>query len=149
MMQPFVDITDTWTESKKLLKKFKFKITDVKATEYQNGWIGVCVEWNSTHHCRMVRLGLTSFAYSKTSFTLVFTDPEAEHTVVYDDGGTGSSVLGIEVGLFMSDDNRLPIDEKITHEPKFFENLKYGVLVYFAPKDFFDTEGKTIFELKK
>lgn len=114
----------------KAFKKIGFKVTDVTLTKLKGGWLAVTVNWDSNdgEHYK-IKYGVNggaSYGYSDKAIVIDFPQLKYRFRTKTNSFTTTSQ---INIGIQTINGHAL------NYEPKFFENLKYGVTVYFAPKN--------------
>jgi hypothetical protein len=131
--------TSVFDEAAAIEKRIGFRFTDICARKYPNGFIGVIVNWEASgdesHNVSHGTLGCKMYAVENVSLEVCF--PELTYRIGDNDWDTN---FEIEVGISSLFENG-----KVPYEPLFFQNLKYGVEVWFGPKDW-DLNGETLAE---
>ena len=130
-IRPFAEVCSL---SKETLENLGFKFTSLHLDKTKEGWLRLYCHWQSGEKMegrdKYPTLEMTtseSYACSQSfSFPIEFEDKEFDWKLKTE------IILGIEL------ENQ---NEFIDYTPKFHENLKYGVLVWFAPKNWNDGEG--------
>lgn len=121
--------------SEEKLEQLGFHFTALHLDKTKDGWLRLYCTWNSDQEKMLCRdkyptLECTSFEHSACSKNFSF--PIEVEDKEYDYKGK----VEITLGIYQEDENK-----SIDYSPKFHENLKYGVLVWFAPKTWNNGEG--------
>tara|TARA_R110000868_G_scaffold326602_1_gene587615 strand:- start:20 stop:460 length:441 start_codon:yes stop_codon:yes gene_type:complete len=114
------------------LDKRGLKLTCVDYDLTHDGWIRAHIRWNcKVTDTKYAVLGDRSSSYNQQSANITFPNVKYRFRGTNRDGTKYSFTCKstIEVGLFTKDNS------KLGYSPKFLENLKWGVNVYFAPKN--------------
>lgn len=127
MIQPYVRVPSFCSGAEAVTKKHNFVIDKVIATKHKNGLISVIVNWDkASSNFRSMQPYGRMYGYSDIEYHLT---PSVKTTYRFTVDGRRMTVpYSIDVGLCTTDES------KINYEPLFFENLKYGVRVWFGPK---------------
>jgi hypothetical protein len=116
------------------------EINEIKVRKHSNGWISVYAAWQEKgketkdfHKFKYPKLASKNFGYEDTSCTFEF--PETK-----DPSGEATLTIGLQL--------KNPEEEngRIGYDPVFHENNKYGVTVWFAPKNWEDWNNCTLLE---
>lgn len=130
-MQPF-------DEAEAIAKQSKFYITEFKSLKLANGFIQIVVDWgDADFRFKSGVLGIKTFAYNYCSLEVRF--PLADFNYSGEGGDIRETEMAIEVGISNESDG-----EKINYTPLFFQNAKYGVVVYFAPNGWNDENDSIV-----
>ena len=121
----FVDLSD----DSSMIRDNNLHITDAAAYTHGSMFIRVHVNWNDAN-CRAKYGVHDSMMFSTDSVHLTIKFPDLPYIWTDIEGGKHDSVIGIEVGLKKSNGGN------IGYRPLYFDNLKYGVDVYFANRKF-------------
>ena len=127
-IHPFAEICPL---SKKTLRKLGFKFTSLHLYKTKEGWLKLYCRWGSNDkkmqgrdkYPSLASTSFESYACSKY-FSFPIEIPKTEYKTE------------IQLGIELEDQTKF-----IDYTPKFYENLGYGVLVWFAPKDWDDGVG--------
>lgn len=131
-IHPFAEICPL---SRKTLKQLGFKFTSLHLDKTKDGWLRLYCRWESNGKKMQSRdkfpiLAATSFeSYACSmsfSFPVEFKNKKFDYNLKTE----------IQLGIELEDQTQF-----IDYTPKFHENLKYGVLVWFAPKNWNNGEG--------
>lgn len=122
-IQPFLEF-DKLPGAEKLLTAYGFETTALHADITKEGWVRVYVTWKAAKDeykfRRPTHVG-TTFAWSDKSFNFEFPLVYRTHAMRHQ--------LGFKVGLYNLR------GRKVSYTPKFVEYLKYGMLCWFAPRN--------------
>ena len=124
----------------KVLAKYGFDVAALDVDLLADGWIRIHVRWTSAkdkYKFKYVQKAASFFGVEKLLF-LEF--PEVKYRFYTSSNGIRTRFTAnteIHVGLANNDESELEC------EPKFHDNIGYGVNVYFAPKGFNNGEGET------
>ena len=121
--------------SKAFLKKVNFRFTRRFVDITKQGWIGVYIEWNAdvTGFKVAQKSSVGYFGGSEVMYTLHF--PEVKYRYKHDEFKYITTTFQISVGLNLIRHKVFKKYINIGYEPKFHENLGYGAIVWFAPKN--------------
>lgn len=126
IIQPFVEVNVLCEEK---AKKIKFEFTRFFANYTSDGWIYLIVEWeNIDWRFKYPVLSYKAYHYDEHFIGLRF--PKVKCSYIDNENKSCKHEFEIEVGL-----QHKKQDKKVEFEYKFYENLGYGVCVWFAPRD--------------
>jgi hypothetical protein len=137
-IRPFVEV-DSANET--LLKKINFEITTFSAYSNKEGWIAVHLDWKSNWKNNDWRFkypedGGRGACIGHDEY-VVLSFNQVRYRKRYGSGCRFTSSFKLEVGLGfdLEDDEDVSNDIGFPFRFKFFENTKYGGVVWFAPEN--------------
>ena len=138
VLRPYVNFP-SFAVAKRIFKKHDFKITSLHADITKENWIRIYVRWRAKkeeYKFKYIKLGGTLHAgYYK--------EMELDFPIEYKWKRTNDYKSNLSISIGLQDTNENDLD----YSPRFFENLKYGVLVWFSPKNWNDgKKDKEIFK---
>lgn len=139
---PFAEVSSLSTE---VMEQLGFHFTAVHLDRTKEGWLRLYCAWKSDDKKMKSRdkypvKSCTTFCYNETS--VLFRFPEIP--TPYKDEETGEVheyKAEIELGIQFVNENGEWVNKSIPYTPKFHENIKYGVLLWFAPDGWNDGEN--------
>ena len=107
--------------SQRLLDKYGFRVRDIQLQSLKDGWLCVSLNWTSDKDTTLFK-----YCYSAgTMFTDDATSQEVNFTYL-----SKRFKASLDIGIQTVDP-----EEDIQYSVKYFQNTKYGIAVYFAPKN--------------
>jgi hypothetical protein len=125
--------------------KDRITINKIFAEKLSNDFVCVSIDWNSDCDSKYADEGPTSFGYADCSKTVQF------QRIKYSYKNLESYLkfpAYIEVGLELLDESgELSTTEQISYTYLFMERSRYGVCVYFAPKDWANGQREVLLDV--
>ena len=124
-IRPFAEVN---SHSEPVFDKLGFDITSIHLDKTKDGWLRVYITWSAKkdeYKFKYPIKGCSSYGYGENSVELEF--PQVKSKYKQSDGEFAP--CDIEVGICTVN------DKKLDYSFKFIENLSYGCLVWFAPKN--------------
>lgn len=137
-IHPIVELPKHHQGAMRLLDRYAFKITDVEFAKHSNGFLCVTVNWTADDPMFKNGVkGCTEYSYSTVSMEISFPRAKYRWKVARTDM---TRFFNSSVGLRIGIQRLLPHSDfesfgKIGYEPLFFQNLGWGVQVWFAPQN--------------
>lgn len=135
MIKPFIELSP-FTAAQNLYKKHKFEIDRISMRRLKNGFIEVIVEWGGD--LKYVTDGGKMFSSNSVSQTLEFSHKfryTSRRPDIHGKKSRHTTTLSFDVGLQTVTKKGNYSRARLNYRPLFFQNLKYGVAVYFGPKN--------------
>lgn len=125
----------------KMYRDRNFYITEFKLVETSEGWLRLDIEWNSdSFKEENKKIKFISFKYVSEEGTSSSSNGEERIFFRFSElnikNKYGCLNTHFDAGIYVDNET---IDENIwfsNYKYKYFENLKYGVSLYFSPKEF-------------
>jgi hypothetical protein len=135
-LSPIIELPEHHMGAMNLLSKYNFRITDTEFSRHSNGFLSVTVNWTADDPMfKYGVLGCKTYGWSDVSVEIEF--PSAKYR--WRTGAAGCRFIS-PVRLIVGVQRLHPKKEiqstgKLGYEPLFFRNLKWGVEVWFAPRN--------------
>jgi len=124
------------------VKAFGFEVTRIVQLQLKNKMIAVVVDWTAKNeyiHLFKYATDNGKTYYTYNSQNLRFDLAKFEHTYKNDSKPT---TLNFELDVHIQDPEKP--NKRCEYSPIFFQNLKYGAIVYFGKPDWEDTESQKV-----
>jgi hypothetical protein len=132
-IKPFIQF-DSAKGAENLLTAHGFEITALHLDKTKEGWLRLYVTWKaSKEEYRFRRPSHVATTFSATERYFSFDFPLQYRT------HKNRHPLGFQAGIYHSQ------NKAIAYSPKFIENIKYGLILWFSPKGW--NSGKSDQEL--
>ena len=118
---------------KSIIKKYGFRLQDATLREMRNGWLEVVVNWTSEKDSYL-------FKYCRNDGKM-FTDDATSQSLGFVNLSKRFK-CELEIGIQL---DNVKSKGRIKYDVEYFQNLKYGVAVYFSPKGW-ESNSKVIEE---
>lgn len=121
--------------TKAVAKQYNFKFNNIILYKMANGWLRLVVNWDSVNDGLMKYCSLdgTCHTDSEKYFGLEFPKIRYYYETYKGKRSKWKTEFGINVGI-QSLNKKGEQEGELNYEPVFFNNLKYGVEAFFAPK---------------
>jgi hypothetical protein len=129
-IKPFIELS-SFLAAQNLYKKRGFEITRSSMRKLKNGFIEVVVEWAGD--LKYATSGGKMYSGNSVSQTVEF-PVKFRFTTSRGKKTRMSTNLSFDVGLQTVTKKGEYSEVRLDYSPLFFQNLKYGVAVYFGPK---------------
>lgn len=136
-INPYLEFYDC-KEAVRVLESIQFEITNFACYEHENGFISIEVDWTAKGERRSDVKYPDDDGYMFSSDYIEKQFKFKALSFKYDDDEVGAekSYVSFSVGL--------EFDEKKDYTYLFYNNTKYGVIVYFAPYDWAKEDTKKL-----
>ena len=142
-IEPFFEF-NTYPAAENLLSAHGLELTALDADLTKENWIRVYATWaakKDEYKFKYPVLYGSSSGYSDSAVNLAF--PQLKYRYRHKQF---SRMTPLQLSVGIQD----IMEQQLKYSYRFFENLKYGVLVWFAPENWNNGEGdKNLFTLKK
>lgn len=136
-INPYLEFHDC-KEAVRALESIQFEITNFACYEHENGFISIEVDWTAKgENASMVKYPCDNgYMFSSDYIEKQFQFKSLPFKYEDDEVHAQESYVSFSIGL--------EFNEKKDYTYLFYQNTKYGVIVYFAPYDWAKEETKKL-----